>query len=181
MAINWICEHNKPRYVLQAMRDIPLDLKGIYAGLFQKINEDRRPYKRELAKRAISWLLGAQAQLSTKEFLKAMSSAYEDYNDTVEIADVISSCHHLMIHNAATDVIEFGHFSVLEYTQEDRKDDYGQFSIHNTIAYLCLNALWQSARVEDQGLESKPIRRYVDSLAETSNRHPLEMPLYEGE
>jgi hypothetical protein len=122
------------------MDDIPPDLSGIYTVLFQQISDDR-PYRKELAKRAISWGLGTQVQLSAKEFIKAMSVAYREYNDTVEINDVISSCHHLIIHNKASDVIKFGHFSVLEYIQKHRKEDYGQLSIYNTIAYLCLNAL----------------------------------------
>ncbi|KAH8589100.1 hypothetical protein B0O99DRAFT_637695 [Bisporella sp. PMI_857] len=165
MAITWICEPTKPLYVCRAMNKIPPMLDGIYAELFQRIDDDHdHPERQELARRAISWLLGAHVQLSANEFIKAISAAYEDYNYKVTINDVLSSCHHLVTYDTQADTFTIGHFSVTEYIQEHRKEDYGQSRIHNTIAYLCLNAMWQSARINYQGFESESILKYVRSL-----------------
>jgi hypothetical protein len=168
MAVRWICEPSNPYDIRIAMKEIPTDLLGVYHNFFDRIERDRHQ-RRELAKRAINWVLGAQSQLSAQELILATSSGYEGYQANVTIEEVISSRHHLMIYNKTSDTTEFGHFSMVEFIR-DQKKEFSQDKIHDLIAFLSLNAMNEEARVIDQHLRSSYVEKYVRTVVGSSIR-----------
>jgi hypothetical protein len=163
MAVRWICGPDNPYEIEDAMRTIPKDLLGVYRELFDRINNDR-PLKKELARRTISWLIAAKNQVRADELIKALSSGYAEYRADVTVEDIVSSCHHLAVYNKSLEIVEFGHFSVVEFIRDEKKDEYSQGKVHEITAFLCLNAMWEVGRVEVQGLQQEIIREYVSSL-----------------
>jgi hypothetical protein len=142
MAVRWICSPDNPYEIEDAMKAIPKDLLGVYRELFDRINNDR-PLKKELARRTISWLIAAKNQLRADELIKALSSGYAEYHADVTVEDIISSCHHLAVYNKSLVIVEFGHFSVVEFIRDEKKDEYSQEKVHDITAFLCLNAMWE--------------------------------------
>jgi hypothetical protein len=142
------------------MKDIPKDLIDVYKKLLEKINSERSR-KQELAKRAISWVAGSQVQLRSDEFMKAISFGYQN----TDVEDVISCCHHLLTHNQSHDVVELGHFSIVEFIRDQKAGDFAPVAIHSMIAFLCLNAIYVTARVRKDIELSDEDQSYVQRLS----------------
>lgn len=149
------------------MKQIPDDLSGVYRELFEEIKKGEPP-NQELARRAVSWVFGAQTQLRADEFIKAISSGYENYKERVTVDDIISCCHHLLLYNASSDRIEFGHFSVVQFIEKEKKEEYGHSQVHGLMSFLCLNAMWEAARVNDKGFRLDHVENYVHGLTKAT-------------
>jgi hypothetical protein len=54
------------------------------------------------------------------------------------VEEIVSSWHHLVIFNKSSDIVEFGHFSVVEFIRDERKEEYNQVRVHSLVPFLCL-------------------------------------------
>ena len=128
------------------MKKIPRELSAMYRDLFERIDKEPLESKRELARRAISWVLGAVRQLSADQLIEAVSSGYRDWCEEAVTRDqILSCCHHLLAYRSASDTIEFSHFSVVQYVEEEGGDDYCQQRVHSLLSRLSLNAMCEEA------------------------------------
>lgn len=133
------------------MKVVPPQLTGIYDDCYKKIKNDLSR-NHDLAKRTICMILGAEVQLRTAEFIKAVNEQYED----CRIEDILFSCHSLVIHNESTDTFELGHFSVAEYIRGNRNEDFDSATVHDVIANLCLSVVITNARTQTFPHMKKP-------------------------
>jgi hypothetical protein len=98
MALKVICAENNPESIMSAANELPPGLAKIYEKLYDKIECSNRSWKKDLARRVISWVHGARVQLKGHELIKAVRSPSFDYMN-IELADVLEATHHLVVFN----------------------------------------------------------------------------------
>jgi hypothetical protein len=57
----------------------------------------------------------------------------------------------------------------VEFIRDEKKHEYSQVHVHSLVSYLCLNAMWEVARVNNQGHKLEYIDEYVHSLVDTTH------------
>ncbi|KAH6855628.1 hypothetical protein B0I37DRAFT_411606 [Chaetomium sp. MPI-CAGE-AT-0009] len=144
MSTEWICRGESPVEINQAIAELPSELSGIYRDLFERIRH-RRKLHQDYARLAISWILGMRLALRAEDLLQAIVSGIDDVDDVgileTNVDDILTACEGLVTYNKARDVLEFGHFSVLEFIQQEKRDLYHQSQVHLRIGTTCVRVL----------------------------------------
>lgn len=110
-------------------------LEDIYSKIYEQIS-DLSPPSRLTAERALNWLLCSQRQLSSEEFLVAVSADSNDSIRPLTEGQILSICCSLVVFDKALKVFRFAHFSVREYLES--RDDYSSAKSHALVAQRCL-------------------------------------------
>jgi ankyrin repeat protein len=117
------------------MKRLPEALKDSYDLIFKQISNSQFPNP-EMACRVMKWLLCAQRQLSTSEFIAAISVDLSGQYFSVERTDVLNICCNLVVHDSELDTFRFAHLSVREYLEGLL--DYSSTAAHALALERCL-------------------------------------------
>lgn len=138
-SIETLCGLSHEADVIQALETLPTELNGVYAIIISQINEGG-PVTKELAKKALCWLLCCQKPLTTSEFINALSNDPDIpvANEKIDKQYVLDMMCNLVKHDAELDVIRFVHLSVREYLE--KLPEYEKSKRHASVALTCLRS-----------------------------------------
>ena len=116
---------------------LPKKLSDLYEIAYQRITNSG-PRSRELAERALKWLLCANRTLQTSEFIAAISVDTAGRCVTISSTDVLNVCCNMVVLDVELDIYRFAHLSVREYLES--RDDYTSVKLNERATERCLDA-----------------------------------------
>ena len=126
-----------------ALRKLPETLEESYAIVYQQMMDCDENAKL-IAVHAINWLLCAKRQLSSQEFLAAVTiSCYGEQggqsDNPLNTEEVLDICCNLIVLDKTVDMFRVAHLSVREYFE--KRDEYGVPQLHTRALGACLDTL----------------------------------------
>ncbi len=126
---------------------LPPKLLDTYTPIYERIRNLRGKSK-DLAHRCLCWLLCAQRELSTIEFIAAVSVDSNSSYMMTRTQDIIRVCHTFVLCDEELDIIRFAHLSVKEFLESN--EDF-QIELRNKIvAERCLIACLKTDTSSEQ-------------------------------
>ncbi|KAH7319501.1 hypothetical protein BKA65DRAFT_599550 [Rhexocercosporidium sp. MPI-PUGE-AT-0058] len=157
LSMDFICNKAFSAVDIGKMLEVlPPTVNEIYLALFKEIGKDQNPANKLLAKRTITWLLGAVVPLSEEAFIEAVCTGSDGTLVNKDRKEILHACHDLVIWIEATKSFGFGHVSVIQYIKaagdvENENpgrfggtfsaDTFSERSINNRIAADCMHAI----------------------------------------
>ena len=117
------------------LKRLPTALKDSYDLIFKQISSSHYPNP-EIASRVLKWLLCAQHQLWTSEFISAISVDLSGHCFSMKKSDVLSICCNLVVHDSEQDTFRFAYLSVREYLEG--LPGYSSITAHALALECCL-------------------------------------------
>jgi hypothetical protein len=139
--LDHILNYRDPRHRLKCLATVPRDLSAAYNDIMDRIGKSR-PGDQEVAMKILSWLFRAQRTLRMNELLEAL--AVEPGDRVLErqymfqSQDVIECCKSLVVHDEATGLVRFAHYTVQEFIAGHIQDKLLQSL---DLAKVCLTYL----------------------------------------
>lgn len=115
------------------LRLLPEKLRDTYSKIYDQISDLSGP-SLSIAERALRWLLYSQRQLSSTEFLAAVSVDGSTVTVTEDL--ILSICSNLVVFDKALKVFRLAHFSVREFLEPH--ENYSSAKSHAVLAERCL-------------------------------------------
>ncbi|KAF4825606.1 Ankyrin repeat domain-containing protein 50 [Colletotrichum siamense] len=133
--VKQICHETIEDDVVSALRkSLPESIDQLYQKSIDSIFETG--YKaREVAMKALSWVLYMREPLTPQALLATVESGSES---NVNATQLMSICHDLVILDAHCNVVRFSHQSVQDFLQGHER--FAPSSAHTLLASLCLEA-----------------------------------------
>ena len=137
------------KYPKQAFVDNALN--PMYNKIYRLIAKDPKE-QQLLAHRIIKWLLCEVYPLPAKELIKGVcmdasspeAKVLNEKNKSglLDVNDVLSACHHLVVYYKSTDRLDFGHFSVVEFLKGPSMAIFENSMAHCTLSSACFHVLF---------------------------------------
>jgi hypothetical protein len=125
---------------------LPEGLEESYSVIYNQIKNSGEA-SREIARRALKWLLCQQRSFSTSEFLAVVTSQQEPA-DRLTSDDILSVCCNLVVLDSELDIFRFAHLSVREYLE--KIPDLTLSLAHAAAAERCLQICLASSQVKER-------------------------------
>lgn len=112
----------------------------------------RRDTSRDIAVRALSWLLYMREAISPDAFLSAVFSQTNGVNSTRSQKELVTICSGLVLFDSKCNTFRFSHHSVQEFLRTQTL--FSPASAHGIIATSCLNICMTGPSVEPANLDA---------------------------
>jgi ankyrin repeat protein len=172
--------------VRYGLERLPKKLNDSYDLIYEQISNSQYPNP-ELASRIMRWLICAQCQLSTDDFIAAISVDSSGQYFSPSKSNVLSICCNLVVHDSEQNTFRFAHLSVREYLE--RLPGFDLRTSHTIALDRCLYSLFGLVELEGSALKSYNglslyAREYApthhDELHKSSDIQPLSDSLQEN-
>ncbi|KAK2761254.1 hypothetical protein FQN54_001776 [Arachnomyces sp. PD_36] len=131
-----------PEAVSVRLQTLPKDLKTTYDRIYSEI-EALEEHEKDLANRALLWVLTAFKSLNTDELLSAIRIELKEdelqFSREIDESVLMSICKNLLAFDTQLEVWRFPHLSVAEYLE--KKDYFSLQKAHGLHASICLSLL----------------------------------------
>lgn len=139
-----ICEEATTEGVERALRELPLDLDGMYSEVLQGVRTryQRAPRTIAMAENALRWVLCAVRPLNSTELVEGIlimpgESSERLISNSLTIQAVLDICQPLLVLDSGLQVVRFSHFSVQEFLS----NRFVEKAAHTLVAEACLTLL----------------------------------------
>jgi hypothetical protein len=122
--------------VQEKLRHLPPGLMDTYSLIYEQMFSTLGNQSRLVMQRVLKWLLCAQKQLSTDEFVAAISLEPSVTFTEVSKQQILNMCRNFVVLDEQMDVFRFAHLSVREFL-EQREEDATALA-HSLAAETCL-------------------------------------------
>ncbi|EEU46553.1 uncharacterized protein NECHADRAFT_37523 [Fusarium vanettenii 77-13-4] len=118
--LDYLCEFATDADRLNALKELPPTLPDSYRRLLERLNR-RPPRVQRMVQMSLQFIAFFPVTLSIKELCQAVSTpqARVDETNTVSERDIVLGCSSLIRKSPDGESLEFAHFSVLEFLQDD--------------------------------------------------------------
>lgn len=147
LALNGFSDLITVRQIRNALLRIPSSLTSAHQDTFDRIDFSGSAAKRDLALKALAWVLAARRPLTMTELLHALAFGPDDTEIDPENLTtpkrVIGSCLGFLEHREDNDLVQFTHATVREFLLEERSDIFDDHKLE--VACICIRYLAQPA------------------------------------
>ncbi|KAM0219151.1 hypothetical protein ACHAQD_006673 [Fusarium lateritium] len=143
LQLNDLHKQGSDRAIEERLPQLPRTLKGTYHDILTKIENMDTVADRQYARNALSWLLCAQKQLKSKDFLILISVTENGSSYPLSEGQLLQICPHLIILDSATGTFRFSHLTVREFLED--QELYRSTSANAVVAENCLSKLLEPA------------------------------------
>lgn len=115
---------------------LPKTLAELYKDILNTINDQESEADRQFAQNAFSWLLCGREQLTTEDFLAAVSVTKHRSGCPIEKDQLLQICSNLIVFDSTAKTFRFAHLTVREFLED--QETYNLASAGALVAEACL-------------------------------------------
>ena len=140
LQIENLCDNERIKHEMDIRTELgrlPKTLKASYDVTFKSI-ENFASTSRMIAQNAMKWLMCAQRQLSSTEFIAAVSMDLDGNSISVSTSELLHICCNMVMLDTGLNIFRLVHLSVREYLES--REDYLPEGNHRLATERCINS-----------------------------------------
>ena len=115
---------------------LPKELEQLYLEVYNNLISGQGEVGRSIIDNALRWLLCAQKELRSSEFLMAVVANLEISDGNINVDSLLDLCSNFIVYDEGLDIFRFAHLSVREYLEQ--KPEFTRVSCYSLAAKCCL-------------------------------------------
>ena len=130
-----LCSVRTDEAIRERLRQLPPKLDDLYFELYERLTKTSANADREVTIKTFSWLLCAQRTLTSGEFLAALSTTRQPFNQLTK-EHILEMCSNMVVFDPTLDTFRFAHLSVREFLE--KRAEYAKEVTNALAAERCL-------------------------------------------
>ena len=126
---------------------LPKELEQLYLEVYNNLISVQGEVGQSIIDNALRWLLYAQKELRSSEFLMAVVADLEISDGNLSVDTLLDLCNNFIVYDEGLDVFRFAHLSVREFLE--RKPEFTRVSCYSLAAKCCLLQIIASSNCPD--------------------------------
>ena len=115
---------------------LPPKLEQLYLEVYNILISAPGDFSQSIIDNALKWLICAQKELRSLEFLRAVAANLEISDGEISIDNLLDLCNNFVVYDEGLDVFRFAHLSVREFLE--KRPEFAKISCNSLAAECCL-------------------------------------------